>query len=80
MESTVFIYIYFLMYWLYIILFVVYIKSILFLMAVDDSRNARFCENLNREGEFLMIGYLYKVYRNIIQVRIFVPNLNLNLM
>ena len=29
---------------------------------------------LKSRGEFLMIGYLYKVYRNIIKVQICVPN------
>ena len=31
--------------------------------------------NPKSRGEFLMIGYLYKVYRNITKVRYCVPNL-----
>ena len=41
-------------------------------MAMRKCRNPK-----SRKGEFLMIGYLYKVYRNITKVRI-VPNLNHN--
>ena len=46
----------------------IYIKSILFLMAMVPWEHDE-CESWNPKsrGEFLMIGYLYKVYRNIIQ-------------